>query len=298
MNNHQEKLDSLPIGTGKKTKLYSLMYKHGPANGMMQILPIDQGLEHGPSDFFTNFESKDPEYQFKIALNGNYSGIAIQIGLAEKYMNKYAGKIPLVLKLNGKTKIPSDDYAFSPLVSDVQDAVRLGASAVGYTLYVGSPSQDKDFIQFSKVRKDAEKFGMPVIVWAYPRGKDIEAKGGHESLYAIDYAARVAHELGADVIKLNFALSDKNTLGKCPEPYKSLDISEEDAMSMVIKSAGKSLVIISGGGKVDDNTLMRKTRICMKAGASGIIFGRNIWQRKYDEAIKISKELQNLLREF
>jgi fructose-bisphosphate aldolase, class I len=298
MKMQTEKLDSLPISTGKKTRLYQLMYEHGPSNGLIQILPIDQGLEHGPRDFFVNPDSKDPEYQLKVALDANYSGIAFQLGLAEKYMHKYAGKIPLVLKLNGKTEIPPDDEAFSALVSDVEDAVRLGASAVGYTLYVGSPSQDRDFTQFSKVRKDAEKFGIPIIVWAYPRGKDIESNGGKESLYAIDYAARVAQELGADIIKLNFAKCDKKTLSKCPEPYKSLDINEEEAMSMIVKSAGKSLVIISGGGKVDDKKLLNNTKICLKAGSSGIIYGRNIWQRKHDDAIKISRELQKLLKEF
>ena len=298
MGKNTEKLDALNLSTGKKARLYNLMYEHGPSNGMIQILPIDQGLEHGPRDFFVNPDSKDPEYQLRIALQGNYSGIALQVGLAEKYMNKYAGKVPLILKLNGKTEVPPDDEAFSPLISDVEDAVRLGASAVGYTLYVGSPNQDNDFIQFSEVRKDAEKYGMPVIVWAYPRGRDIDSKGGNSSMYAIDYASRVAHELGADIIKLNFAKCDKKTLSRCPEPYKSLKITEEEAMRMIIQSAGKSLVIISGGGKEDDRKLLKKAKISFEAGASGIIFGRNIWQREYKEAIKISKQLNKLLREF
>ncbi|NIV43379.1 fructose-bisphosphate aldolase, partial [Candidatus Bathyarchaeota archaeon] len=90
--------------------------------------------------------------------------------------------------------IPPETHAFSPQTASVEDAVRLGADAVGYTLYVGSPAQDKDFIQFAKIREDAQRFGMPLIVWAYPRGEAIEAKGGRDSLYAVDYAARVANE--------------------------------------------------------------------------------------------------------
>jgi fructose-bisphosphate aldolase, class I len=292
------KLDSLGLSIGKKRRLYDLMYAHGPGNGNIMILPIDQGLEHGPRDFFVNEDSRDPEFQLKVALEGNFSGIALQFGLAEKFMSKYTGKLPLILKLNGKTEIPPDDEAFSPLISDVEDAVRLGASAVGYTLFVGTPSQDIDFNQFYQVRKDADKFGMPIIVWAYPRGRDIEAKGGKETLYAVDYAARVAQELGADIIKLNMAKCDRKTLDRCPEPYKSLKVTEEEAMKMVVRSAGRSLVIISGGGKIDDTALIEKARTCMKAGASGVIFGRNIWQRKHDDAMKISKSLFELLKEF
>ncbi|MBU1625976.1 fructose-bisphosphate aldolase [bacterium] len=297
MNKNTEKLDSLNLSTGKKARLYNLMYEHGPGNGMIQILPIDQGLEHGPRDFFVNPDSKDPEFQLKLALDANFSGIALQFGIAEKYLDKFAGKVPLILKLNGKTEVPPDDEAFSPLISDVEDAVWLGASAVGYTLYVGSPSQDKDFCQFSGVRKDAEKLGMPVIVWAYPRGREIDKKGGKNSLYAIDYASRVAQELGADVIKLNIAKSDKATLNKCPEPYKSLEITELEGMKQVVRSAGKSLVIISGGDMINDDMLIEKTKTCLKAGASGIIYGRNIWQRKYEDALSISKKLGKLLQE-
>jgi hypothetical protein len=171
-------LDDLTLPIGKKTRLYRLLYLNGPGNGTAMFLPIDQGLEHGPMDFFSNPDSKNPDYQLELALRGNYTGIVFQIGLAEKYMHRFAGRVPLVLKLNGKTAIPSDDEAFSPLIGSVEDAVRLGADAVGYTLYVGSPAQAEDFLQFEKVREDAEAYGMPVIVWAYPRGSAVEAKGG------------------------------------------------------------------------------------------------------------------------
>ncbi len=105
----------------------------------------------------------------------------------------------------------------------MEDAVRLGADAVGYTLYVGSPSQDVDIAQFNEVRRDCEKYAMPLIVWAYPRGAAVKAKGGVDSLYAIDYAARVACEVGADIIKLNEPKWDGSTAGKMPMPYNTLD---------------------------------------------------------------------------
>ena len=139
--------------------------------------------------------------------------------MAEKFYWDYAGEVPLVLKLNGKTDIPSDAQALSPLNATVEDAVRLGADAVGYTLYVGTPAQTQDFEQYRRVREDAARLGMPLIVWAYPRGEAIEAKGGKDSFYAVDYAARAASELGADVVKVNFPHPEKTSGVK--KPYEN-----------------------------------------------------------------------------
>ncbi len=197
--------DQMNLSTGKRVRLHRMMYEHGPANGTLMFLPIDQGLEHGPVDFFANPESIDTDWIYRLAVEGNFSGIALHIGLAEKYHRDYAGKVPLILKVNGKTSVPSDDDAFSSLTSSVEDAVRLGADAVGYTLYVGSPAQDVDIAQCNEVRRDCEKSGMPLIVWAYPRGGAIKGKGGIDSLYAVDYAARVACEVGADIIRAECA---------------------------------------------------------------------------------------------
>src|ERR1700733_10122065 len=96
------------LSTGKRTRLHRLLYEYGPGNGSLLVLPIDQGLEHGPMDFFDNPPSADPDFQFRLALEGHYSAIALHIGLAEKYLRKYAGRVPLVLKINGKTSIPPD----------------------------------------------------------------------------------------------------------------------------------------------------------------------------------------------
>ena len=187
-----DKMDYLSLG--KRVRLHRLMYEHGPGNGHMMFLPIDQGMEHGPVDFFPNPPSANPEFQFNLAKEVNFSGIALHLGLAEKYATKYAGRVPIVLKINGKTRIPSDSHALSPMTASVEDAVRIGADAIGYTLYIGSPSQVADFTQFRKVKADADRYGMPVIMWAYPRGEAIEKKGGRNSLYAVDYAARLAAE--------------------------------------------------------------------------------------------------------
>jgi class I fructose-bisphosphate aldolase len=286
----------LHLGIGKRARLYRLLYEHGPGNGTMLLLPIDQGLEHGPIDFFANPEALNPEYQARLALEGGYSGIVFHIGLAEKYMPKYAGKVPLVLKLNGKTNIPPDDEAFSPQTATVEDAVRLGADAVGYTLYVGSPAQDQDFIQFMQIRAEAERFGMPVIVWAYPRGWAVEEKGGRDSLYAVDYAARVADELGADVVKLNVPDFEPEKNQASPKPYNTLKLDYAQAVRKVVESAGKTMVLFSGGSKMGDEDLLEKARICMEAGATGLIFGRNMWQRPYHEGLALTAKIKEIMR--
>jgi class I fructose-bisphosphate aldolase len=290
---------------GKRTRLHRLLYEHGPGNGTLLLLPIDQGLEHGPVDFFPNPPSADPDYQCRLAQEGGYSGIVFHIGLASKYMKQYAGSVPLVLKLNGKTNIPSDAEAFSAQESTVEDAVRLGADAVGYTLYVGSPSQGQDFIQLGKVRAECDRYGMPLIVWSYPRGSAVETKGGRNSIYAVDYAARLADELGADIVKLNVPKFRDPGNEDSPAPYRKLyeewkELDEAEAyrraVDKVVASAGKTMVLFSGGSKISDEDLLQKARICLEAGATGLIFGRNMWQRPFEDGLRITEQVKRILR--
>jgi class I fructose-bisphosphate aldolase len=291
-------LADLDLSAGKRTRLYRLLYQYGPANGTLQLLPIDQGLEHGPRDFFPNPPAKDPEFQLRLAKEGHFSGIVFQIGIAEKYMRQYAGEVPLILKLNGKTEIPSDKAPISPCLASVEDAVRLGADAVGYTLYVGTPLQAEDFVQFRLVREDAERYQMPLIVWAYPRGEAIEAKGGRDSFYAVDYAARVANELGADIVKVNVPKINPEKDANAPKPYNTLHVSVEEATRMVVESAGKALVLFSGGEMLGEGDVIGRARVGMEAGATGLIFGRNVWQRPYDQALALSHEIRDMLKDY
>jgi class I fructose-bisphosphate aldolase len=288
-------LDDLNLTTGKRARLYNMMYEHGPANGTLMLLPIDQGLEHGPIDFFDNPDALDTDWVLRLAVEGKFSGIAYHIGLAEKYHKQYAGKVPLVLKINGKTNVPPDDESFSSLTASVEDAVRLGADAVGYTLYVGSPSQDIDIAQAGEVRRECERYGMPLIVWSYPRGSAIKAKGGQDSLYAVDYAARVACEIGADIVKLNVPHSEEAAAAS-PKPYNTLTMSEADGLRKVVKSAGRTLVLVSGGSKMGDEDTLHKARLAMEAGCVGLIFGRNMWQRKWDDATAMAARMHELMK--
>lgn len=295
MSIRRPSLWDLDISAGKKARLYRMLYQFGPRNGTFLFLPLDQGLEHGPVDFFDNPDALDTDYIFRLAIAGNYSGVACHVGLAEKYYPKYAGRIPLVLKLNGCTNVPSSAQALSTLTGSVEDAVRLGADAVGYTLYLGSPRQDQDIAQLNEIRFDCERSGMPLIVWSYPRGEAIDTKGGRDSLYAIDYAARVAEELGADVVKINLP---KGTSDDSPKPYPTLDTDVLAMAKRVVRSAGKCMVLFSGGSKASDNDLLEKVEICMKAGGTGLIFGRNMWQRRWDDSISIGGRVHDLLRNY
>jgi len=293
--NPRPALDQLGLNTGKKARLHRILQEHGLRNGTAIFLPYDQGLEHGPRDFFANPAASDPKYIIGLALEGGFNGIAIQIGLAEKFYWDYAGEVPLVLKLNGKTDIPSAIDPLSPVNATVEDAVRLGADAVGYTLYVGSPAQERDFGQYLRVREDAQRLGMPLIVWSYPRGAAIDAKGGKDSFYAVDYAARTASELGADVVKVNFPHPEKQT--GAAEPYLS-EFSPQQAIDTVVRSANRTLLLVSGGERAGDEAMLEKARQSMEAGATGLIFGRNVWQREHDESLRFVTRLRDILAKY
>jgi class I fructose-bisphosphate aldolase len=288
-------LSEIGLSTGKKARLHRILFQHGVGNGTAIFLPYDQGLEHGPRDFFANPSSADPAYIIKLAIEGGFNGIAIQIGTAEKFYWDFAGEVPLVLKINGKTEVPADEEALSPLNATVDDAVRLGADAVGYTLYVGSPLQAEDFAQMRQVRADCDKYGLPLIVWAYPRGKYVNEKGGKDSFYMIDYAARTAAELGADVVKVNFPNPTKRAGVK--SEYDR-DFTEQEAVDAVVRSAGRALVLLSGGEKAGDDEMLEKSRQSLEAGATGLIFGRNVWQREHDESLRFVAKLKELLAKY
>jgi class I fructose-bisphosphate aldolase len=273
-------LEQPGLSAGKRSRLRRILQQHGLCNGTALFLPYDQGLEHGPRDFFANPAASDPAYI---------------IGLAEKFFWDYAGEVPLVLKLNGKTDIPSDAEALSPVHATVEEAVRLGADAVGYTMYVGTPAQETDFAQFHRIREDAQRLGMLLIVWAYPRGSAIEAKGGKNSLYAVDYAARAASELGADVVKVNFPHPDMREGLK--EPYRA-EFSSQQAIDAVVRSANRTMLLVSGGERAGDEAMLEKARESMEAGATGLISGRNVWQREYHESLEFVARIQEILAKY
>lgn len=275
----------------KDVRLQRLLQTYGKTI----ILPYDQGLEHGPRDFFNASFAQNPLHIIEIAKKAKYNAVVFHIGNARRYFEQIYNQIPLVLKVNGKTEIPSDAEPLSPMTASVDDALQLGAIAIGYTLYIGSSRQDEDIEQFAQVREEAHRAGLPVIVWSYPRGAEIEEKGGKNSLYAIEYAARTAVELGADMVKVNVPKLKADP--RIPEPYKSYSVELPEALKRVVASACGVPVIFAGGEMVSDEDLLGKARLCIEAGGSGFIFGRNIWQRPLDKAIEITAQLKQIIKE-
>ena len=170
------------------------------------FLAYDQGLEHGPIDF--NARNIDPEYLLYIATHGKFNAVILHKGIAEHYHEHYRKKVPLILKLNGKTNLPRI-FPIAEQICSVKKAVDLGADAVGYTIFVGSPLEPEIFKQFGKIQEEAHDYGLPVVAWMYPRGKFIP---NEVSTSMLSYAARVGLELGADILKMKY--------NNHPEEYK------------------------------------------------------------------------------
>ncbi|MBD3312254.1 hypothetical protein GF352_02240 [archaeon] len=229
------------------------------------LLAYDQGLEHGPTDF--NDQNVDPSYVLDIAEKGGFTGVILQKGVAEKY---YHHKVPLVLKLNGKTNLLKGEPLSTQLCS-VKQAVKLGAKAVGYTIYVGSAHEQVMFKEFHKIQSEAHDNELPVIAWMYPRGKAVK---NPRSKKMLAYAARIGLELGADFVKLYYPGSI-------------------ESFKWVVKCAGKARVLVAGGEKKGDKALLKRVNNIINAGGAGMAIGRNIWQHK--EPLKITKALKKIV---
>lgn len=223
-------------------------------DGKGLLLAYDQGLEHGPA---TDFDARnvDPSYVMDIATRGGFSGVVFQKGLAERF---YSGKVPLIVKLNGKSNIAKGE-PISRQTCSVEYAVSLGAKGVGYTIYLGSGHEAKMFAEFGRIQEEAHERGLPAVAWVYPRGAAVSNDSSREM---VSYAARAALELGADAAKVKYT-------------------GDVESFSWAVKSAGGMKVFMSGGPKAQtDEAFLRQVRGAMDAGATGLAVGRNVWQRK------------------
>lgn len=238
--------------------------------GKALYLAYDQGMEHGPSMDF-NDKNIDPLYVLKIAKQGKFNAIVFQKGIAEKYQKEIKkSKIPLIIKLNGKTKL----YKGEPLsiqLCSVDEAIKLGAKAVGYTIYIGSEHESKMLDEFADIEKQAHAKGIPVIAWIYPRGKSVKKPLSRENMA---YSARVALEIGADIVKLQYNNNPKDLI-------------------WAVKSAGRCKVVIAGGIKKNEKFLLKQVKEIMASGAIGLAIGRNVWQAK--NPLEISKKIRKIV---
>lgn len=239
--------------------------------GKAFYLAYDQGMEHGPSEF--NDKNIDPLRIIKIAKMGKYGGIILQKGIAEKYKNEIRkSKVPLILKLNGKTNLFKGE-PMSEQLCTVKEAVGLGAVAVGYTIYLGSEHESRMLKEFENIESEAHKVGMPVIAWIYPRGKSI---GGRNESELMEYSARVGLEIGADMVKLKYSGNKK-------------------ALKKAIKASGRCRLVIAGGTKTNEKYFLKQMREVINAGVAGVAVGRNIWKHKNPEGI--SKKVRKIVFE-
>jgi class I fructose-bisphosphate aldolase len=232
------------------------------------ILAYDQGFEHGPTDF--DQSNVDPYYVFDIALHGNYTAIACHAGIAEKYWHDEYQEVPLLVKLNGKTKRSSGDPRSLQHCS-VRRAQELGASAVGYTIYLGSEHQQEMFQEFGEIVERAHELGLSTVCWMYPRGTNIDDELATEN---IAYGARIAHELGADVVKVK-------------------DNGDEPGMHWATQNAAKTDLVVAGGSKTSHSEFLHNVERARRFGADGIAVGRNIWQS--DKPLKLTAGVRKIL---
>jgi class I fructose-bisphosphate aldolase len=232
------------------------------------ILAYDHGMEHGPRDF--NLKNCNPEFIFDLAIKGKFNAIAVGHGIAEKYYPKYKSKIPLIVKVNGHSSL-SKPEPNSPLLCSVERAKKLGASAIGFTVHAGSFREQEMLQVFSKLVEDAHNQNLPVIMWAYPRGNFIKNDMKTE---VIAYAARLGLEVGADMVKIKYN-------------------NDFEGLKWIIANTGKTKVAISGGNKLNTKSFLQQAEDIKKAGAVGMLVGRNVWQ--HEEPLKLAKALRSIL---
>jgi class I fructose-bisphosphate aldolase len=246
-------------------------------NGKALFLAYDHGMEHGPSDF--DNESIDPAEILKIADSGFFTGFICQKGIAEKYYlpagrqgDKNENKVSLIVKLNGKTSLHPDEEPYSPQICSIEEALNYGAVAVGYTVYVGSAHEAKMMKELAEIEEEAEEKGIPAIGWMYPRGKAVAGKEKSKEMLA--YAARLGLELGLEMIKIPFT-------------------TDHEALSWVVKAAGKVKVVLAGGSKIKEEEFLKATRRALSVGVSGLAVGRNVWRAK--KPLAMTKKISDII---
>jgi class I fructose-bisphosphate aldolase len=276
-------------------------------SGTTFILPYDQFIEHDCRHLEAQSDSGNPNYILELARDAGHNAVALHYGLSRRFWSQTEGRIPLILKINGKTSIPSEKQALSVHTSWVEDAVQLGGVGIGYTMYYGSPRQDVDLPQLAAVRRECERFGMPLIIWAYPRGEGIDAKGGRETSYALESAARLATEMGATIIKSNLPKAAKDeflTNESVPKYFRNLEQElrtlpayeqKLERARRVVHAAQGIPVLFSGGDDKTDAEVLENAEVSVKAGCFGFIYGRNMWKRKKEHAIDMFKKLAAFL---
>ncbi len=261
-------------------------------SGRVVILPVDQGFEHGPArSFAPNPPAYDPHYHFQLAIDAGLNAFAAPLGLLECGADTFAGQIPLILKVNsGNSLARNKEAPTQTFTASVKDALRLGASAIGYTIYPGSDAQYDMMDELRALIEEAKANGLAAVVWSYPRGGAL-SKQGETAIDIVAYAAHTAALLGAHIIKVKLpsAHLEQAEARKVYEDRK-IDISTQaKRVAHVVQSLfnGKRIVVFSGGEAKGENSVVDDARAIRDGGGNGSIIGRNSFQRSRDDALKL-----------
>jgi class I fructose-bisphosphate aldolase len=264
-------------------------------SGKLVILPVDQGFEHGPArSFAANPPAYDPSYHAALALDAGCNAYAAPLGFMEAIAAKYAGALPLILKTNNSDSLGEPDSPCSAVTSAVSDALRLGCAAVGYTIYPGSALRNPMYEDLRDLINQARAVGLPTIVWSYPRGK--LAKEGETAIDVVAYAAQIACQLGAHVVKVK-PPTEVVYQNEAKKAYEKIPVAKlEDRVRHVVQSsfAGKRIVIFSGGPAKGRDEVLAEIRSIAAGGGFGSIVGRNAFQRERGEAIKLLQDIMDI----
>ena len=257
--------------------------------GKLLILPVDQGFEHGPArSFAPNPSAYDPLYHVELAIDAGCNAYAAPLGFLEAGAAEYAGHVPLILKLNNSDSLFGGDDYNQAVTGSVQDALRLGCCAVGYTIYPGSAYSQEMYENLQEIAAEAKSVGLAVVVWSYPRGGKL-TKAAETAIDVVSYAAQIAAQLGAHVIKVKVP-TDQIHQTEAKKVYESEKIpisTPAERIRHVVQSAfnGRRIVIFSGGAKGSDKIIFDEVRAIRDGGGFGSIIGRNSFQRLKPDAL-------------
>ncbi|MFT4718249.1 MAG: class I fructose-bisphosphate aldolase [Rickettsiales bacterium] len=269
--------------------------------GKLVILPVDQGFEHGPArSFAVNPDAYDPHYHFQLAIDAGLSAYAAPLGMIEAGADTFAGQIPLILKVNNSNSLFNSGSApYQAITGSVSEAVRLGCSAIGFTIYPGSDASVEMFEEIKELAEEAKDCGLAVVIWSYPRGGNI-SKIGETAVDICAYAAHMAALLGAHIIKVKPPTAALENLDAI-KVYDAVKIPVKtlaERVSHVIQSSfnGRRIVIFSGGGAKSEEEIYNEIRCLYQGGSYGSIIGRNVFQRPRKEALALLDNVINIYK--
>lgn len=269
-----------------------LMHGALGGTGKLVILPVDQGHEHGPDkSFFVNPPAYDPDYHYQLAIDANLSAYAAPYGFLESGAERFAGQIPTILKINSSNGL--NDQKYQSVNGNVKDALKLGCAAVGFTIYPGSEYQYEMIEEFKEISREANSHGLPSVLWSYPRGSNI-SKEGETALDIIGYAAHIAAQLGAHIIKVKPPtgyVEDKGLKNLLNSKNNFNNLSERIAHIKRCAFNSKRIVVFSGGSAKNTNELLEEIKQIRSGGGNGSIIGRNTFQRPRQDALNLLSEI-------